>query len=72
MATKAKFGRIKEILTLLHAAIGAQDMTVPGYRLHPLKGEMQGFWSVRVSANWRIVFRFETTDVYNVDLIDYH
>ena len=44
----------------------------PGYRLHPLKGNMEGFWSIRVSANWRIVFRMEGVHVYDVDLLDYH
>ena len=43
-----------------------------GYRLHPLKGDMRGLWSIAVSANWRIVFRFEDGHAYDVDLIDYH
>lgn len=50
----------------------ARDLNTPGYRLHPLKGDMQGFWSIRASANWRITFRFEAGDVYDVDLTDYH
>ena len=50
----------------------AKDLNTPGYRLHSLKGDMQGFWSVRVSANERIVFRFEAGDACDVDLIDYH
>jgi toxin HigB-1 len=40
--------------------------------LHPLKGDLRGFWSVTVRANWRIVFRFEEEDVFDVELIDYH
>ncbi|MGO9304406.1 MAG: type II toxin-antitoxin system RelE/ParE family toxin, partial [Candidatus Korobacteraceae bacterium] len=40
--------------------------------LHPLKGELKGFWSVTVRANWRIVFRFAGTDAVDVELIDYH
>ena len=64
--------RIEEILSRLDAAVGAKDLNTPGYRLHPLKGDMQGFWSVRVSANERIVFRFEAGDAYDVDLTDYH
>lgn len=64
--------RIEEILSRLDTAVGAKDMNTPGYRLHPLKGNLQGFWSVRVSANVRIVFRFEAGDVYDVDLTDYH
>ena len=47
-------------------------MALPGYRLHPLKGDLQGFWSVSVSGNWRIIFRFEEGDALDVDLIDYH
>jgi proteic killer suppression protein len=43
-----------------------------GYRLHPLKGDQKGYWSVSISGNWRIVFRFENGDVFDVDLVDYH
>ncbi len=65
-------GRIEEILSRLDVAVGTKDLNTPGYRLHPLKGNLQGFWSVRVSANMRIIFRFEAGDVFDVDLIDYH
>ena len=47
-------------------------MDLPGFRLHPLKGDLTGYWSVAVSANWRIVFRFEGADARDVDLVDYH
>jgi proteic killer suppression protein len=47
-------------------------MSLPGYRLHPLKGDLKGFWSVTVRANWRIIFRFEENDAFDVELIDYH
>lgn len=47
-------------------------MDLPGFRLHPLKGDLAGYWSVTVSGNWRIVFRFDGTDIRGVDLIDYH
>jgi len=47
-------------------------MNLPGYRLHPLKGDLKGFWSVTVRANWRIVFRFEGTDALDVELTDYY
>jgi toxin HigB-1 len=53
-------------------AMTVQDMALPGYRLHPLKGELAGFWSVTLSGNWRIIFRFEDGSVFDVDLIDYH
>ena len=64
--------RIRLILTLLHAASDIKDMNFPGSDLHALKGEKQGFWSVRVSGNWRIIFRFENSNAYDVDYIDYH
>ncbi len=46
-------------------------MDLPGFRLHPLKGELAGFRSVTIRANWRIVFRFDGQDVTDVELIDY-
>ena len=47
-------------------------MNRPGYRLHALKGNQRGLWSVRVSGNWRIVFRFLDGEAVDVNLIDYH
>ena len=47
-------------------------MDLPGFRLHPLRGDLRGFWAVTVRANWRIIWRFEGTDAVDVDLIDYH
>jgi len=46
-------------------------MDLPGFRLHPLKGNRKGFWAIDVSKNWRIVFRFEEGNVYVVDYEDY-
>ncbi len=63
---------VQEILTVLDAAAGPQALAVPGYRLHALKGDLKGFWSVAVRANWRIIFRFEANDAFDVELIDYH
>jgi len=63
---------VQEILTALDRAATPQALNLPGYRLHPLKGEFKGFWSVTVRANWRIIFRFEETDAFDVELIDYH
>ena len=45
---------------------------LPGYRLHVLKGRLKGVWSVTISGNWRIVFRFVDGDAFDVDLVDYH
>jgi proteic killer suppression protein len=64
--------KAERILTALDAATTPQALDVPGYRLHPLKGDLKGFWSVTVKANWRIIFRFEGEDAHDVELIDYH
>jgi proteic killer suppression protein len=63
---------VEEILTVLDEAAMPQALNLPGYRLHSLKGDLKGFWSVTVRANWRIMFRFEGTDAFDVELIDYH
>jgi proteic killer suppression protein len=64
--------KIERILARLDEASNVRDMALPGFRLHPLKGDLRGFWAVSVSGNWRIVFRFESGQAYDVDLIDYH
>jgi len=63
---------IARILARLDRAAKAQDMDLPGWRLHPLKGEYAGYWSVTVRANWRIVFRFQNAEATDVDYLDYH
>jgi proteic killer suppression protein len=63
---------VEEILTVLDEAAMPQALNLPGYRLHSLKGDLKGFWSVTVRANWLIMFRFEGTDAFDVELIDYH
>lgn len=68
----AHVDKIARILARLNEAVRIQDMGLPGYRLHPLKGDLVGFWSVTVSGNWRIIFRFGNGAAYDVDLIDYH
>ncbi|MCY3718167.1 MAG: type II toxin-antitoxin system RelE/ParE family toxin [Anaerolineaceae bacterium] len=64
--------KVEVILGHLDTAASAEEMNYPGYHLHELKGRLAGFWSVRVSRNWRITFRFEDSDAYDVNLIDYH
>ncbi len=64
--------KIGLILLALHSASEIEAMSLPSFRLHPLKGGLQGFWSVTVKANWRITFRFEGGSAFDVDLIDYH
>jgi proteic killer suppression protein len=63
---------VQEILTVLDQASTPQELGLPVYHLHPLKGDLKGFWSVTVRANWRIIFRFEGTDALDIELIDYH
>jgi len=67
-----QIAKIRMILTLLDNAVTADDMNFPGSGLHPLKGELAGFWSVKVNANYRLIFRFENENVFDVDYIDYH
>ena len=63
---------LRDILARLDAARAVADMDMPGFRLHPLKGEMKGFWAVTVRANWRVIFRFAEHDALDVDYADYH
>jgi len=64
--------RLRLILSALEQASVAQDMNQPTFRLHPLKGNRKGVWAVTVRADWRVTFRFEGGDAYDVDLEDYH
>ena len=64
--------RITLALADLDATSKPSELDLPGYRLHPLRGDRKGLWSISISGNWRITFRFEDGDVYDVDLVDYH
>jgi proteic killer suppression protein len=64
--------RIRRILDVLDAATKPEDMNLPGYRFHALKGDRKGSYAVSVSGNWRISFRFEGGNATNVDMEDYH
>ena len=64
--------KLRDILARLDAAQSVKDMDLPGFRLHPLKGDLKGFYAVTVRANWRVIFRFADADVFDVDYIDYH
>ncbi|WP_137890773.1 type II toxin-antitoxin system RelE/ParE family toxin [Ramlibacter sp. 2FC] len=64
--------RLALILAALDAATQSADMDLPGLRLHPLKGDRKGTWSVTVNGNWRVTFRFVGADVELVDYQDYH
>jgi proteic killer suppression protein len=64
--------KLSDILDRLDAANEIRDMKYPGSDLHPLEPKNEARWAVKVSANWRITFRFEKGDVYEVDYEDYH
>jgi toxin HigB-1 len=64
--------KAERFLTVLSHAERPEDVDLPGFGLHPLKGSLKGFWSAVVSRNHRILFRFAGKDVHDVDLIDYH
>jgi toxin HigB-1 len=65
--------KLRDILAAIDAAIDVEDVGLfPGWRLHRLKGQLADHWSVTVSGNWRVVFRFENADAYDLDLVDYH
>ena len=65
--------RIRRVLGILDTASRIEDVDqLPGMRLHPLRGDLGGLWSISVSGNWRIVFRFEDGEASDSDLVDYH
>jgi toxin HigB-1 len=64
--------QLRDILARPDAARAVADMDMPGFRLHPLKGELKGFWAVTVRASWRVLFRFAAPDAFDVDYVDYH
>jgi proteic killer suppression protein len=59
--------KIENILAVLSRARVPSDLGLPGFRLHPLRGRLKGFWSVTMRANWRIIFRFQNGHVTDVD-----
>lgn len=69
-ASQAK--RLRLQLAALDTAKTIEDMDIPGFRLHSLKGEMQGRWSIAVNGNWRVTFEFQDGNAYVLDYEDYH
>jgi proteic killer suppression protein len=67
-AHAAKLGRI---LAMLDVAAGTEDLNIPSFKLHQLKGELKGYWSIWVNGNWRVTFRFVGVDVELVNYVDY-
>lgn len=63
---------VRDILARLDASSDPEDMNLPGFHLHRLKGEYAEYWAVTVRANWRVIFRFEAGDATDVDYLDYH
>ncbi|HEY1245931.1 MAG TPA: type II toxin-antitoxin system RelE/ParE family toxin [Hyphomicrobiaceae bacterium] len=69
----ASVDRLRDMLLAIDTAEAIGDLDVlPGWRLHPLKGELAGRWSLTVTGNWRLTFRFEDGDALDLDLVDYH
>jgi len=64
--------RLKLQLIAIDTATTINDIDLPGFNLHPLKGKRKGIWSINVSGNWRITFTFEDGDAYILDYEDYH
>jgi proteic killer suppression protein len=64
--------KLRQILGLLDAAQTMEALDYATFRLHPLKGDLKGFWSLTVRANWRVIFHFEDGNASDVDLVDYH
>jgi proteic killer suppression protein len=64
--------KLSAMLRQLDASEGVQDMDLPGWMLHPLQGRLQGHFALRVSGNWRLIFRFDDINAVQVDYRDYH
>ena len=64
--------KLLDILGVLDRSRTPQDVNLPGFRLHALKGGLKGHYAITVSGNWRVTFRFEDGDMVDVDYVDYH
>ncbi len=64
--------RIRKILALLETSEILEDMDLPGLDLHPLKGNRRGIWAVKISGSWRITFKIQSGDAFEVNYEDYH
>jgi len=65
--------RLRRIFAAVDTAQKITELGLfPGWRLHRLRGDLRGYWSISVSGNWRLVFRFKEGDAFDVDLVDYH
>ncbi len=68
----AHAAKLSIILAALDVAAKPDDLGLPAFRLHPLKGKLKGLWSMWVNGNWRVTFRFTGADIELVDYLDYH
>ena len=64
--------KLNRILTRLDNAKNANDVNLPGWRLHALSGHLNGYYSIVVNGNWRIIFKFDGEDIVLIDYLDYH
>lgn len=64
--------RIRQIFGIMDASTRLEDLSAPALHLHPLTGDLKGYWSVTVKANWRMIFHFENGNFVDIDLVDYH
>lgn len=64
--------KLRLVLAKLNTSLSASDMNFPGSNLHPLKGNKKEFWAVSINGNWRVAFRFENENAFDVDYLDYH
>lgn len=68
----AHAAKLTRLLAALDAAVPPRELDKPSFKLHPLKGQLHGHWSIWVNGHWRVTFRFRDTDVDLVDSVDYH
>lgn len=68
----SQVAKLSRILGAFDSAERAEDLNLPSFKLHPLKGQQKGFWSIWVSGNWRVTFRFAGADIELIDYLDYH
>lgn len=64
--------RLRMLLAALETAVDIDDLDIPGFGLHPLKGQQKGRWAIKVSGNWRLTFEFRDGNAYRIDYEDYH
>ena len=65
-------GKLRIVLTALNMADSPGQMNAPGWKLHKLTGDLEGFWAVWIDGSWRLIFRFEGEDAFDVNYLDYH